>query len=47
LINERLGERIQVFARDLPIYGELLYRQFRQDLETRPLPEGFARYYNL
>lgn len=47
LVNQRLLERIQMLARDLIVYGQLIHGQFRSDLKAQPEIPGFARYFNL
>ena len=44
IINEKLVERINMLARDITVYGELIITQFKQDLNNEEL-NTFASHY--
>jgi FMN reductase len=44
IVNKRLQTRMEMLARDLVVYGELIYSQFMKDMDTSE-SNTFAHYY--
>jgi NAD(P)H-dependent FMN reductase len=44
LVNARLAQRLEMLARDVVVYGALLWGQFAHDLEARTADSFAARY---
>lgn len=47
LIDNRLGERVEMLARDLTIYGRLIHHQFESDIARFPREAGFAKSFKM
>jgi FMN reductase len=45
--NEKLRDRVEMMARDLVIYGGLIYSQFRKDIDATVREPGLARSFQL
>ncbi|HJU79248.1 MAG TPA: NAD(P)H-dependent oxidoreductase [Nitrososphaeraceae archaeon] len=44
IVNKRLQSRMEILARDLVVYGDLIYSQFMKDRDSSE-PNTFAHYY--
>lgn len=44
IVNKRLQSRMEILARDLVVYGDLIYSQFMKDRDSSE-PYTFAHYY--
>ena len=44
IVNKRLQTRMEILARDLVVYGGLIYSQFMRDMDSSE-PNTFAHYY--